>query len=115
MIRVDKMTDQQIVKAYAAEFSRKAREAYDAYQNTGMWKYDNAYHKYNAIAEALERDDLKSNDRLERTKMVSRVIWLGSMASTAMRKATRDTLLEFAKEVVVVAQLYGYNNRGELK
>lgn len=115
MIRVDEMTDQQIVKAYAAEFARKAQEAYDAYQSTGMRKYDNAYHKYSAIAEALERDDQGSNDRHARAKMVSQVIWLGSLASMALHKTAPDALLEFAREVVAVARLYGYDDKNELK
>ena len=115
MIRVDEMTDQQIVKAYAAEFARKAQEAYDALQCIGMRRYENAYHKYNAIAEALERDAQKAKDRQARAKMVSQVVWLGSMASMAMRKNTPDALLEFAREVVAVARLYGYDDRGELK
>lgn len=116
MIRVDEMTDRQIVEAYATDFARKAQEAYEAYQSTGMKKYDNAYHKYNAIAEALARDAQKANDRQARAEMLSQVIRLGSMASMAMRKTASDNaLLEFAKEVVAVARLYGYDDKGELK
>lgn len=116
MIRVDEMTDRKIVEAYAVDFARKAQEAYDAYQSTGMKKYDNAYHKYNAIAEALERDVQKANVRQARAEMLSQVVRLGSMASMAMRKAASDdALLKFAKEVVAVARYYGYDDRGELE
>ena len=115
MIRVDEMTDPQIVAAYAAEFARKAQEAYDAFQCIGMRKYENAYHKYNAIAEALGRDNQRSNDRQERAKMVSQVVWLGSIASRAMHKNTLDALLEFARDVIDIARRYGYDDRGELK
>ena len=45
-MRVDNMTDREIVVACAVDFRRKAQEAYDAYQSTGMTRYDNAYHKY---------------------------------------------------------------------
>ena len=35
-MRVDNMTDREIVAACAVDFRRKAQEAYDAYQSTGM-------------------------------------------------------------------------------
>ena len=44
-MRVDNMTDREIVAACAVDLRRKAQEAYDAYQGTGMKRYDNAYHK----------------------------------------------------------------------
>lgn len=43
-MRVENMTDREIVAACAVDFRRKAQEAYDAYQSTGMKRYDNAYH-----------------------------------------------------------------------
>ena len=52
-MRVENMTDREIVAACAVDFRRKAQEAYDAYQSTGMTRYDNAYHKYEALADAL--------------------------------------------------------------
>ena len=55
-MRVENMTDREIVAACAVDFRRKAQEAYDAYQSTGMTRYDNAYHKYEALADALDRD-----------------------------------------------------------
>lgn len=45
-MRVENMTDREIVAACAVDFRRKAQEAYDAYQSTGMTRYDNAYHKF---------------------------------------------------------------------
>ena len=59
-MRVDNMSERQIVAAYAAHYAQKAQEAYNDYQSTGMKKYDNAYHKYAAISEALERDVQRS-------------------------------------------------------
>ena len=114
MIRVDNMTDHQIVKAYAADFARKAQEAYDAYQSVGSKTYENAYHKYNAIAEALERDIQKADDRQALGELKAELIWLASSASKAMRKdAPEDALLKLAKEVVAAARLYGYDDNGE--
>ena len=103
------MTDQQIVEAYAAYFARKAQEAYNDYQSVGMEKYDNA-----AIAEALERDVQKADDRQAYGTLKSKLIWLASSASNAMRKdAPEDALLKFAKEVIAAARLYGYDDNGE--
>lgn len=114
MIRVDNMTNQQIVEAYAAYFARKAQEAYNDYQSVGMEKYDNAYHKCAAIAEALERDVQKADDRQAYGTLKSKLIWLASSASNAMRKdAPEDALLKFAKEVIAAARLYGYDDNGE--
>lgn len=108
------MTDQQIVEAYAAYFARKAQEAYNDYQSVGMEKYDNAYHKCAAIAEALERDVQKADDRQAYGTLKSKLIWLASSASNAMRKdAPEDALLKFAKEVIAAARLYGYDDNGE--
>lgn len=113
MIRADNMTDRQIVKAYAAVFSRRAREAYDAYQSTGMKRYDNAYHKYEALADALDRDVQKADDRQALGALKAELIWLASSASRAMRKdAQEDALLKFAKEVVATARLHGYDDKG---
>ena len=53
-MRVENMTDREIVAACVVDFRRKAQEAYDAYQSTGMKRYDNAYHKYEALAEEKE-------------------------------------------------------------
>ena len=114
MIRVDNMTDQQIVEAYAAYFARKAQEAYNDYQSVGMKKYDNAYHKCAAIAEALERDVQKADGRQAYGALKSKLLWLASSASNAMRKdAPEDALLKFAKEVIAAARLYGYDDKGE--
>ncbi len=108
------MTDQQIVRAYAAHFAHKAQEAYNDYQSVGMKKYDNAYHKYAAIADALERDIQKADDRQAYGALKSELIWLASLASKAMRKdAPEDALLKLAKEIVAAARLYGYDNNGE--
>lgn len=114
MIRVDNMSDQQIVEAYAAYFARKAQEAYNDYQSVGMKKYDNAYHKCAAIAEALERDVQKADGRQAYGALKSKLLWLASSASNAMRKdAPEDALLKFAKEVIAAARLYGYDDNGE--
>ena len=79
-----------------------------------MKKYDNAYHKYAAIAEALERDSQKADDRQAYGALKSELIWLASSASNAMRKdAPEDALLKFAKEVIAAARLYGYDDKGE--
>lgn len=116
MIRVDDMTDQQIVKAYAADFAHKARAAYDDYQSTGMKRYDNAYHKYAALADALDRDVQKADDRQALGALKAELVWLASSADKAMRKdAPEDALLDFAKEVVAAARLYGYDDKGEIR
>lgn len=108
------MTDQQIVKVYAADFARRAQEAYYAYQSVGSRTYDNAYHKYSAIAEALERDIQKTDDRQALGTLKAELILLASLASKAMRKgAPEDALLKLAKEVVATARLYGYDDNGE--
>lgn len=79
-----------------------------------MKKYDNAYHKCAAIAEALERDVQKADDRQAYGELKSKLIWLASSASNAMRKdAAEDALLKFAKEVIAAARLYGYDDNGE--
>ena len=59
-MRVDNMSERQIVAAYAVYYAKKAQEAYNDYQSTGIKKYDNAYHKYSAISAALERDVQRS-------------------------------------------------------
>lgn len=74
MIQVDNMTDQQIVEAYAAYFARKVQEAYNDCQSVGMKKYDNAYHKCAAIAETLERDVQKADDRQAYGALKSKLI-----------------------------------------
>ena len=83
------MTDQQIVEAYAAYFARKAQEAYNDYQSVGMKKYDNAYHKCAAIAEALERDVQKADDRQAYGALKSKLIWLASSASNVCRNSVQ--------------------------
>ena len=79
-----------------------------------MKKYDNAYHKCVAIAEALKRDVQKADGRQAYGALKSKLLWLASSASNAMRKdAPEDALLKFAKEVIAAARLYGYDDNGE--
>ena len=116
MIRVDNMTDQQIVKAYAADFDRKAREAYETYQSTGMKRYYNDYHKYEALADALNRDDQKADIRQALGVLKAELMWLASSAEKAMRKdAPEDALLKLAKNVIATARIRGYDDKGEIR
>ena len=92
-MRVENMTDREIVAACAVDFRRKAQEAYDVYQSTGMTRYDNAYHKYEALADALDRDVQKADTRLP--------------------SAPEGALLALAKEVIAVGRLYGYDGKGD--
>ena len=80
-MRVENMTDRKIVAACAVDFRRKAQEAYDAYQSTGMTRYDNAYHKYEALADALDRDVQKADTRQAAASLKSELIMLASAAS----------------------------------
>lgn len=82
-MRVDNMTDREIVAACAVDFRRRAQEAYDAYQSTGMTRYDNAYHKYEALADALDRDVQKADTRQAAASLKSELIMLASAASRA--------------------------------
>lgn len=83
------MTDREIVAACAVDFRRKAQEAYDAYQSTGMMRYDNAYHKYEALADALDRDVQKADTRQAAASLKSELIMLASAASRAKRPPRR--------------------------
>lgn len=85
-MRVENMTDREIVAACAVDFRRKAQEAYDAYQSTGMTRYDNAYHKYEALADALDRDVQKADTRQAAASLKSELIMLASAASPATGK-----------------------------
>lgn len=82
-MRVDNMTDREIVAACAVDFRRKAQDAYDAYQSTGMKRYDNAYHKYEALADALDRDVQKADTWQVAASLKSELIMLASAASRA--------------------------------
>ena len=110
-MRVDNMTDREIVAACAVDFRRRAQEAYDAYQSTGMTRYDNAYHKYEALADALDRDVQKADTR---QGLKSELIMLASAASRAkLPSAPEGALLALAKEVIAVGRLYGYDGKGD--
>ena len=109
-MRVENMTDREIVAACAVDFRRKAQEAYDAYQSTGMTRYDNAYHKYEALADALDRDVQKA--RQAAASLKSELIMLASAASRAkLPSAPEGALLALAKEVIAVGRLYGYDGK----
>lgn len=109
-MRVENMTDREIVAACAVDFRRKAQEAYDAYQSTGMTRYDNAYHKYEALADALDRDVQKADTRQAAASLKSELIMLASAASRAkLPSAPEGALLALAKEVIAVGRLYGYD------
>ena len=91
---------------------RKAQEAYDAYQSTGMTRYDNAYHKYEALADALDRDVQKADTRQAAASLKSELIMLASAASRAkLPSAPEGALLALAKEVIAVGRLYGYDGK----
>lgn len=108
------MTDREIVAACAVDFRRKAQEAYDAYQSTGMTRYDNAYHKYEALADALDRDVQKADTRQAAASLKSELIMLASAASRAkLPSAPEGALLALAKEVIAVGRLYGYDGKGD--
>ena len=51
-------TDREIVQATAKEYRRRADEAFQTYQETGIGRYDTQFHKYDALANALESDSL---------------------------------------------------------
>lgn len=111
-MRVENMTDREIVAACAVDFRRKAREAYDAYQSTGMMRYDNAYHKYEALADALDRDVQKADTRQAAASLKSELIMLASAASRAkLPSAPEGALLALAKEVIAAGRLYGYDGK----
>ena len=103
-MRVENMTDREIVAACAVDFRRKAQEAYDAYQSTGMTRYDNAYHKYEALADALDRDVQKADTRQAAASLKSELIMLasaGKQGEAALRAGRR----------VVGAGKRGYRSR----
>lgn len=112
LMRVENMTDREIVAACAVDFRRKAQEAHDAYQSTGMTRYDNAYHKYEALADALDRDVQKADTRQAAASLKSELIMLASAASRAkLPSAPEGALLALAKEVIAVGRLYGYDGK----
>lgn len=85
---------------------------YDAYQSTGMTRYDNAYHKYEALADALDRDVQKADTRQAAASLKSELIMLASAASRAkLPSAPEGALLALAKEVIAVGRLYGYDGK----
>ena len=111
-MRVDNMTDREIVAACAVDFRRKAREAYEAYQSTGMKRYDNAYHKYGALADALDRDAQKADTQQAAASLKSELIMLASAASRAkLPSAPEGALPALAKRVIAVGRLYGYDGK----
>lgn len=112
-MRVENMTDREIVAACAVDFRRKAQEAYDAYQSTGMKRYDNGYHKYEALAEALDRDVQKADLRQAAASLKSELIMLASASRAKLPSAPEGALLALAKEVIAVGRLYGYDGKGD--
>lgn len=87
-MRVENMTDREIVAACAVDFRRKAQEAYDAYQSTGT--------------------------RQAAASLKSELIMLASAASRAkLPSAPEGALLALAKEVIAVGRLYGYDGKGD--
>lgn len=106
-IRVDQMPDRQIVEVYAKEFARKAEESYDAYQSVGMQKFDNAYHKYKALAEALERDTQKEELRQSISALRYQLGRLANSAGKALQPdAEQESLVQLAKDVIAVAEIH---------
>lgn len=94
----------------AKEFERAGY----AYQSTGMTRYDNAYHKYEALADALDRDVQKADTRQAAASLKSELIMLASAASRAkLPSAPEGALLALAKEVIAVGRLYGYDGKGD--
>ena len=82
------------------------------YQSTGMTRYDNAYHKYEALADALDRDVQKADTRQAAASLKSELIMLASAASRAkLPSAPEGALLALAKEVIAVGRLYGYDGK----
>ena len=114
-MRVEYMTDREIVAACAVDFRRKAQEAYEVYQSTGMKRYDNAYHKYEALSDALDRDVQKADARQTAASLKSELIMLASAASRAkLRSAPEGSLLKLAEEVIAVGRMYGYGGEQEV-
>ena len=112
IMRIDNMDDREIVAACAVDYRRKAQEAYDNYQSTGMRRYDNAYHKYSALADALDRDVQKADTYQALASLKAELIMLASVASKAkLRSAPEGALLALAKEVVAVGRLHGYDDK----
>lgn len=106
-IRVDQMPDRQIFEVYAKEFARKAEESYDAYQSVGMQKFDNAYHKYKALAEALERDTQKEDLRQSISALTYQLGCLATSADNALQPdAEPATLVQLAKNVIAIAEMH---------
>lgn len=108
-MRIEKMTDGEIVKAYAEEFARKADEAYMAYQGSGLARYDNAYHKYSALSDALTRDINASDYQAATAAIKSELMLLATRARQALRTddAPEGALAGFAREAMAVARIYG--------
>lgn len=111
-MRIDNMTDKEIVAAYAVDYRRKAQEAYEVYQSTGMKRYDNAYHKYEALADALDRDVQKADTLQALASLKAELIMLASAARRALPpSASEDALLVLAREVIAIGKLHGYDDR----
>lgn len=74
----------------------------------------NAYHKYEALADALDRDVQKADTRQAAASLKSELIMLASAASRAkLPSAPEGALLALAKEVIAVGRLYGYDGKGD--
>ena len=99
-MRVENMTDREIVAACAVDFRRKAQEAYDAYQSTGMKRYDNAYHKYEALADALDRDVQKADTRQAAASLKSELIMLASCFLSWLHFIELSICFEVCRRVV---------------
>lgn len=73
-----------------------------------------AYHKYEALADALDRDVQKADTRQAAASLKSELIMLASAASRAkLPSAPEGALLALAKEVIAVGRLYGYDGKGD--
>ncbi|MEG0941950.1 MAG: hypothetical protein RSE64_08645 [Oscillospiraceae bacterium] len=59
----NELADEQIVVKAIDTFRKKAQTAYDNHQETGEARYNTAYTKYEAIADALARDAQKAEYR----------------------------------------------------
>lgn len=110
-MRISQMTDREIVAAYAEKYARKALQAFDNYQETGRAKYDSDMHRYEALAEALQRDAAKADDRAAIAALRSDLARLGHAAAVALEygadtPAGNKALQDLAENAAACARLH---------
>lgn len=101
--------DKKQLMQMADKYQAKADKAEQAYQETGISRYDNERRKSEDLAEALRNAANAADDRNKLIAMRSEVAALAASASRAMDNCERceEALERVAKEVVAVAQMFG--------